>query len=81
MKDSGGEASFQERLRPGSMCQSGESLHESPEKPLCEALKVKPELQWGLQDVRDAIARIKRMVPAQERDVCLRQQSWSGRAI
>lgn len=50
---------------------SGEPLHESPEKPLCEAMKIKPGLQCGFQDAGDARVRIKRMVPVQERDVCV----------
>lgn len=31
---------------------AGQSLHEGPERPLCEAVKVKPGLCWKLQDVR-----------------------------
>lgn len=31
------------------------SLRGGPERPLCDAAKVKPELQWRPEDVRDAI--------------------------
>jgi hypothetical protein len=30
------------------------SLHGGPERPLCEALKVKPGFHWRHQDVRDS---------------------------
>lgn len=33
-----------------------ESLEEGPEKPLSEAMKVKPGLHWRSQDVRDTRA-------------------------
>lgn len=33
-----------------------ESLQGGPEKPLREAVKVKPQLQWRSQDVKDARA-------------------------
>lgn len=33
---------------------SGVSLHGGLERPLCEAVKVKPGLPWGPQDVGDA---------------------------
>lgn len=31
---------------------AGESLHEGPETPLCEVVKIKPGLQWRCRDVR-----------------------------
>lgn len=33
---------------------SGVSLHGGPERPLCEAVKMKPESPWRPQDAGDA---------------------------
>ena len=40
---------------------SGESLYGDPERPLREAVKVKPGLPWRSQDVGDA--RVMRYLP------------------
>jgi hypothetical protein len=42
---------------------AGASLHGDTERPLCEAVKVKPGLPWRLQDAGDA--RVYR-IPAEE---------------
>ena len=47
---------LQLRKATKARCVSGVFLHGSPEKPLCEAVKVKPGLLWRPQNVRDARA-------------------------
>jgi hypothetical protein len=35
-------------------CVSEVSLHENPERSWCEAMKVRPGLDWRYQDIGDA---------------------------
>lgn len=68
-------------MRPGNMW-LGSLCIESPQRPLCEALKVKPGLWWTPHHVRDArsLRYLPRTVAYREfnqpkRVVCDRQQS------
>lgn len=67
---------------------TGQSLHEGPDRSLCEAVKVKPGLCWKLQDVRGAgdMGCLPRREANRERNhpkrkVCCRHQRWKDRAI
>lgn len=62
-------------------CCCGKGVTGGPERPLCEAMKVKSGLGQRPQDFGDARAGAKEsckhgVVPAQEREVCACQQSW-----
>lgn len=59
-----------------------------PEKPLHEAVRVKPGLHWRLQDTGDARAmeclpesNTEGVEPAQKREEHCNQENWKGRVI